>query len=432
MGSYTNPIIVRAALNAKVTFETTNGGYYTLRIANSSNIQVKGPFTLRSGTGYNLDCVNCTNVTVSNFMIYNSTKWAISVTGINIVVSNNFISGCMLITENCTKSFSAQCVKTNAIVPNIPVLSSDVTFENNEIEYSWGMGIDIILCTNCVVRNNYLHDITANAIYIDNAHNVVVEGNRITSSHTMVCGGETHFHAISIGNEDWPPQVLATTNITVRNNFIWGSMFGIAYWGWSTEAYYKDITITHNTLFNLKSAGLAFQAACKVRGKTSNNQFKNNFIYTNYNYYAARVNETDIQFWNISDNVYFAGYNNILKDSWNGTDGNTHSLHFKDNESSPMNFWGGGIYGNCTNESYYKWDVATYCFIPNEKSVLYHNGVLATYTDLDGKILKDYFGCSRSRIYPSIGFAEGVEMCNINGDKYTMVILIVVLVLLFV
>ncbi|ELP86827.1 hypothetical protein EIN_043450 [Entamoeba invadens IP1] len=431
-GTADHPIIIRAALNAAVTFQTFTGSSSVFKVLNSSNIIVEGPFTVRSGTGYSVSVQNSTNVTLSNFKIYNSTNWAMFASGVNIVIKNNYAEDCVMAHENCKTSSWMQCFVTGAIAPKVPILSRNITIENNEITKSWGEGIDIILCTDCTVINNYLHDVFPIEIYIDNAHNVVVENNTLKFSNQSICPQNMQYHAIAIGNEDWPEKVVSTTNITIRNNFIWGSGFGVGYWGWSDVAYYSDIVITQNTFVNVYGLTMGFQNACLVKGKSKNNQFKNNFVYTTYKWYAAVVNETEKNAWNISDNVYYGGYAKIIADSWNGSDGNAHSIHFRENDTAFSDFFKGGYFGNCSNESYYNWKVEKYCFIPHKESVLYHKGVYAKYSHLDGKLDIDGFDCARNEMKPSIGMSEGGYACNLNKAENVFVGILVVLIMIII
>ncbi|ELP84768.1 hypothetical protein EIN_262650 [Entamoeba invadens IP1] len=431
-GTYDKPIIIRSALNAKVTFETFTGDKYVFQVFNSSNIIVEGPFIVRSGTWLSVSARNSTNVTISNFSIYNSTNWAIFASGVNITIKNNFADGCVLAHENCKTDSWLQCFGTAAIDSYAPILSSNIVFENNEIINAWGEAIDVILCTNCVVKNNYLHNNNWCGIYVDNSCNVIIENNemRYDTSHRYSCSKDNRFHGIGIGNEDWPVKCVSTTNITVRNNLVLGAPFGIGYWGWSDVAYYSDITIANNNFVNVDKGALDFKSECVVKGKTRNNQFKNNFIYSTLNQYTAVINKSEENTWNISSNVYYGGYEKILQDTWNGSDGNAHSIHLKENEMSFDTIFQRGLFRNCSNESYYNWDVESYCLIPQKQSILKNKGVFVSYSDLDGKVVTDFFGCARNSLKPSVGMSEGDHVCNIDGTKNLFVVMVVVCTML--
>ncbi|ELP88772.1 hypothetical protein EIN_436420 [Entamoeba invadens IP1] len=429
--TYDRPIIIRAALNSKVIFETKKGDPFVFNIFNSSNILVVGPFIVRSGTYYTVGARNSTNVTLSNFKIYNSTRWAILVSGLHILVSHNYAEDCVMLNSNCRSTSWTQCYATSAINSYVPILSQNITFLNNEITKSWGEGIDIILASNVLVKGNVITDVFPVQIYVDNSKNVVIEGNVLRDTHREFCSNHTEYHAIAIGNESWPPKLVSTVNITIKNNFIWGTRFGIAYWGTSASAYYSDVTISHNTFFNISSSALAFQNSCVVKGKSVNNQFKNNFIYSNYMWNAAIVNSSEASGWNISSNVYVTDYPKVQSDTWNGTDGNTHSIVFKKKDGNPFKFFQRGFFKNCTEDMYFQSNVETYCFVPNMNSSLYHKGVKVTYTNLENKNNEDFFNCVRSNLNPSIGFSEGNAMCFNSGAIYNKVgIIILSLVIL--
>ncbi|ELP85518.1 hypothetical protein EIN_465160 [Entamoeba invadens IP1] len=345
--------------------------------------------------------------------IYNSTMWAIFARGRHIHISNNYVEGCVMRNENCKSTNGwEQCLATNAISAYGPIMSENVTFENNEVYHSWGEGMDLILCSNCIARGNYFHDIFPIMFYSDNGRNLLIENNIFRQSNGSLKGcGSVSYHAISFGNEKWPKDPVATVNMTVKNNFIWGTYNGVSYFGGSDIAHYSDINVIFNTFWKLKGCALQFLEEPVLKGNTNNCVFKNNFVYSPNDYFSAAVNENYTKFWNVSANVYY-GVNRIqLKDTWNGTDGKAHSIRFNLTESGPLEFFGGGAYGNCSNESYWNVDVQTYCFIPNNKSVLYHMGVDAGYKEMEGKIEKDYFGCARNRVRPSIGYSEGDFIC---------------------
>ncbi|ELP91130.1 hypothetical protein EIN_269960 [Entamoeba invadens IP1] len=366
---------------------------------------------------------------MSNFKVFNSSKWAMFATGENILFKNNFIDGCMLNNKNCQIDGWLPCIGTYAISPELPIMSSNITFTDNEVANSWGEAIDLIMCSGCTVKNNYVHDVFPFAIYMDNSQNCVIESNTIKFTNYSICSNYSKYMAIVLGDEVRSTKMVPMLNITIRNNFVWGAQFGVGYWGWNDIAYYSDVTVANNIFFNISMLALGFQTACVVKNKTKNNQFKNNFIYSNYPWGSAIVNESEISTWNISDNVYYGGSNKILEDSWNGTDGMSHSVHFKKEEIGLEQFWQGGLYGNCTNESYFDVNVKPYCFVPYKNSILYHSGVHVKYTDLDGKIDKDYFGFVRNKYKPSIGFAEG--KMDSRANNITVVVFIIILFVLF-
>ncbi|ELP89722.1 hypothetical protein EIN_455420 [Entamoeba invadens IP1] len=321
-GTPTNPIIIRPSLNAKLVFETLIGAYNVFSIFNSSNIQVIGPFIVRNGYHRSVVVENSTNITISNLKIFNSTSWAVYATGVNITVKDSLADGCVLDNLNCRKNSWGQCFSTYAIDPYIPTLSQNINYINNEIVNSYGEAIDIILCTDCVVKNNFIHDVFPIAIYTDNARNLVFANNVITFTNHSICTNNSQYHAIAIGVETWPIKCVSTTNITITNNFIYGASNGVSYWGQSeTCGYYSDITVSNNVFYNITGAAIAFHQDCLVKGKTYNNQFKNNFVFSTYQWEAALVNKNMSNTWNISANIYFKGNKNILKDTWNGTDG---------------------------------------------------------------------------------------------------------------
>ena len=118
-------------------------------------------------------------------------------------------------------------------------------------------------------------------------------------------------------------------------------------------------------------------------------------------------------------------------DTWNGTDGNTHSQLFPFNENtSALTFWNDGIDGDCKNNTHWESDVSITCFMPHEESPLYHHGCKLNNADTDERTTRDFFECPRNKYKPSIGISESLENCNqwSNGSKNEMIIMIITII----
>ena len=249
----------------------------------------------------------------------------------------------------------SQCISTGDISENPLIISERITIKNNSITNSWGEGIDVILTTDCIVTGNRIRNCYAVFIYVDNAKHVTIEKNEMRQTNQTMEGCKEKTHGIALGNEDWPINKVPVTNINIRNNFEYGAMNGVCYWGETEIDYYSDVSVTHNTFWNLYGCGLQFNRQCVPGDKTFNNEFKNNLFYVLSYYFSALINENFINEWQVSGNAYYGIDRVYVQDTWNGTNGNGFSVAYPfNNQTSPYTFFQGGFYGNCSNEMYTK------------------------------------------------------------------------------
>ncbi len=133
---------------------------------------------------------------------------------------------------------------------------------------------------NGVIRGNHVYNIdsfgnpaygserSAGGIYVDGGTGIVIEQNRV---HTADIG-------IELASEH---SGKATSNVTVRNNFIYNNLeAGISIGGYDTaRGSTINCKIVNNTLFNNASLSDAWGSELNIQYDTRNNIIKNNIFY---------------------------------------------------------------------------------------------------------------------------------------------------------
>jgi len=145
----------------------------------------------------------------------------------------------------------------------------------------------------------------------------------------------------------------------------------------------EDILFENNTIEDLwrESIDNILCINCIVRGKSFNNESKNNFFYLK-DTYSIYINWSDNKTLNISSNVYYWVNKFPINDSLNRIDGNTYSQVFPFNDNiSILTFLNDGIDGEFKNETYLKSDVSITCFMQHKNSSLYHHCVKVNNVD---------------------------------------------------
>ena len=416
------PITIRAKKGATVIFDCTgNTESYIVgfEIAHSSNYKVIGPFIIKNCQNISVAVSQANNVLISNFKIYNSYNWAIMASGNNVIIENNYIEECVTANKNCNNQWK-QCVASEGF--NEITLSTNFIIKNNTIINTYGEGIDITSTDGAIVSNNKIINVFPSGIYVDNGKNVIIEKNIVIhqSAKSFCEKYPYNFHSYSVASENWVKKPIPIVNITIKNNFAWGCSQGIGFWGDSDENYYVNLSIVHNTFFNLQYAAMSFGNKCK---KTpSGNQIKNNFFMSKYNNSGIYINNQDLSSWDIGGNIYYGldkiGIPDTLKINNKST-----SMAFPYNTSVKKFF----DRSSCSLESYNKSDVDINCYIPDYNSILYHSGIQTNFS------VKDFYDSIRNKKNPSIGMFEG-GILNSSGNKgsYTAVIVIIIVIIIIV
>lgn len=400
-GTVDNPIIFRPAKNAKVIIDgsstTLSQDVSILSFKNLNYVNIEGPIEIKNSNKGGVEVIDSQNVKISGLTIHDTQKWGMVVSGDYIEVENNEVYNCVLDNTNSkANSGWSSCMMSWARNYNQGKMSSFVTWKSNKIYNGWGEGLNLILCENCVAKSNTVTDAFSVLLYMDNARNVLIDGNilrQTDDSHNNV----NNFRAcgIAFGNEDWMSNPINTENITIANNLIIGTRMGFGYWSFNNY-YYTDIKIYHNTMWNTLGAAL-YISSPKNFGKAKNCEAINNFLYIQDQYWSIDIGKTEKSNWVIKNNYYYGSDNAVSDCQGKWTSSVEVSSIFK---ADPKY--------DCKNAYFKDLTISENCFYPSLTGSELKNGLYVN-------IAKDFFGCDRNKKSTTIGFSES-STCGNNDN----------------
>ena len=410
-GTESQPITVRPAAGETVVFDGSSVSYDEevafVSFYRVSNFIIEGPIEIRNSAQGGFQVIESINVKVSGLHIHNVKKWGLLVSGENIVVEDNHVHDCVMSNEYSTADYGwSQCVMTWAWDYNRGEMSKNVVWQRNNIHDAWGEGIDVILCDNCVARQNTITNTFSVIIYVDNSRNVVIEDNVLRQTTEKYNNNKGFRPAgIAIGNENWMSHPIPITNVTIKNNLVIGSRIGVGYWGWSN--YYSNIKIYHNTFWRIIGAALYIDSPSQ-QGKAQDCEARNNFFYISDKYWAGTVGYNEKNGWTFGSNFWYGMSWLPLSD----TGSTTSKAQDMGNVQPDQLFYADPAY-NCDNNNYWNnKEIAKECFRPSVKPVSWYNLNKSGTRIVKDSVTDDFFGCSRNQNSPSIGLAETTTMCS--------------------
>ena len=410
-GTESQPITVRPAAGETVVFDGSSVSYDEevafVSFYRVSNFIIEGPIEIRNSAQGGFQVIESVNVKVSGLHIHNVKKWGLLVSGENIVVEDNHVHDCVMSNEYSTADYGwSQCVMTWAWDYNRGEMSKNIVWQRNNIHDAWGEGIDVILCDNCVARQNTITNTFSVIIYVDNSRNVVIEDNVLRQTTEKYNNNKGFRPAgIAIGNENWMSHPIPITNVTIKNNLVIGSRIGVGYWGWSN--YYSNIKIYHNTFWRIIGAALYIDSPSQ-QGKAQDCEARNNFFYISDKYWAGTVGYNEKNGWTFGSNFWYGMSWLPLSD----TGSTTSKAQDMGNVQPDQLFYADPAY-NCDNNNYWNnKEIAKECFRPSVKPVSWYNLNKSGTRIVKDSVTDDFFGCSRNQNSPSIGLAETTTMCS--------------------
>lgn len=410
-GTESQPITVRPAAGETVIFDGSNESYDEevafVSFYRVSNFIIEGPIEIRNSAQGGFQVIESINVKVSGLHIHNVKKWGLLVSGDNIVVEDNHVHDCVMSNEYSTADYGwSQCVMTWAWDYNRGEMSKNIVWQRNNIHDAWGEGIDVILCDNCVARQNTITNTFSVIIYVDNSRNVVIEDNVLRQTTEKYNNNKGFRPAgIAIGNENWMSHPIPITNVTIKNNLVYGSRIGVGYWGWSN--YYSNIKIYHNTFWRIIGAALYIDSPSQ-QGKAQDCEARNNFFYISDKYWAGTVGYNERNGWTFGSNFWYGMSWLPLSD----TGATTSKAQDMGNVQPDQLFYADPAY-NCDNNNYWNnKEIAKECFRPSVKPVSWFNLNKSGTRIVKDSVTDDFFGCTRNQNSPSIGLAESASICS--------------------
>ena len=393
-GSEGKPIIIRSATYADIVF-SGNQNSCIFNGERTSYISIEGPMIFKNAL-CGIKILNGNNINITGIIVTDMKEHGIVISGKNHYIYNNTISSCSL----KTKEIPAEQRYGYRWKPGIeiyeynylyqPSYSRNVTIKDNIIRDSYGEGIRINFCDECVIIKNNITNTLNMSIYIYSSSDSIVDKNliRVTSNLYNSADGR----ACGIGMTPKYDEII--DNITITNNIIIGARVGIFFFPDCSRGGYDKIKIFHNTLWNISQTPVRFDETINVPKEC---EMKNNFIYVN----EAKEFESKSS-WSFGYNLYYNTYD-VPEIYYDTTSKAAKQL----NISTIFNTIKG-----CNN---YDVNIDAKCFHPSKnpgKFKLYHSG-----TPLTNIVYWDYSYCYRAySIAPSIGAFEFPQGCSEDID----------------
>ena len=395
-GTTSNPITLRAAQGASVTFTGTSSNCI-FHFSNIKNFHIEGPFELKNAL-CGIKAMDVTNVKISNLKIHDTQQHGIVISGENNEVSYNEIYNCVLENKYVgkTKEYGwSQCVAAWGKNYN-NLFSKGILFKNNKIYNAYGEGLDFLKCDNCSSISNEITNGFSMNIYLDASRNIILDKNilRVTSDEYDTKWGS----ACGIGLASESGNEYNIDNVLITNNIIIGTRMAIYFFQIGRGGYNK-IKILHNTMWNVGTTTLWFK-------QPDNNpidcELKNNLIYIE-NWIADFLPKSS---WKIGNNYYYNVYN--VPDKYYDTEGGSKAA-----KNTNLN----DIFNNNGNCNYFDKNIDVNCLRPKSKYQddwfnLYKTGSVSSTIVND-----DFFGCERSNKNPSIGALEYSKGCSEEKEE---------------
>lgn len=214
-------------------------GGQPLRIA-GRHVRVRG-FEVRSSEN---QCVHVSgeDVWVEDLEVHDCVSHGVQLGGVDLVARGLVVHDAVLENQGEQGAWGSGL--------KVKVGGEGVLIERNHVFHNWGEGIAVTRGVDVEVRDNWSHDNYAVNIYIDNAHEVLVEANLVSSD------GRSHLQSgerpvgIMLGEEyyeGWGPQLA---KVTIQNNLIFACGYGIGWWGAEIDGGGLDsVAILHNTIW---------------------------------------------------------------------------------------------------------------------------------------------------------------------------------------
>ncbi|CAH1192434.1 hypothetical protein PAECIP111891_00298 [Paenibacillus allorhizoplanae] len=156
------------------------------------------------------------------------------------------------------------------------------TIKNSTIYHNWGEGVGLWYNTHDVVlEDNVIYDNYALEVYVDKAHDVIIQRNFIyNTGNAIYFRGGSPSMGIAIADEPFQ-SFTAGYNRKIINNFLKGNSKNFAYWntGLATGTRLDNDMIAGNTFIDSTSTNISITGgASHVNTRIENNIFKSNTV----------------------------------------------------------------------------------------------------------------------------------------------------------
>ena len=301
-GTAAQPIVIRPHGGETVILDGTGASISTtdsiINIMSAKHLVFEG-FEIRNSTGRGLSTYESEYITVRNNRIHETYKRGMGGSGNYLIFEGNEVWRAVLENENAAVGEGnggwAAAVSTN-VWWSTKAPSSYITFRNNHIHDSWGEGLIPLHAENVLIEGNRIHDTFSINLYLDNTRNTRVLGNYLystTSTYNRPSRG-IPANGISLANEGYDYPAVPLNNITIANNVVAGTGYGIGFWyddsNASFENSYRNLTIGYNVIYNTHREALNFDAVPSNKQQPENVLLQNNILYEGQNGRSLNVN----------------------------------------------------------------------------------------------------------------------------------------------
>lgn len=300
-GTESQPVVYTTYNNEKVIIDGTglqiaeNDALVNLNQVN--NIQFIG-FEVVNSSGRGINAYNSNNILIKNNIVHETMFKAIGGSGSNITIDGNeTYNAAMVNAKGVMGTHGWPQVISSAKKPDGSA-STNFNITNNYIHDSWGEGIDLIALDGGIISGNRIRDTFSVLLYLDNAKNILIDGNYLSAYDPDYYRDGYPARAIMISSENCcsTNPSFNLDNITISNNLIVNTKSAIRYWQGELKKPYSNMKIYYNTLISsIKEPTIYFDSTT-----TTNNELKNNIIF-------GSIAFPDSANWTILSNNWLSG-----------------------------------------------------------------------------------------------------------------------------
>lgn len=225
--------------------------YYTIRGINIIN-----------SPGYGIYFSGCNDLTIREFKIEGSYNCIIKGWGNNDTIENCIFTNNCLINEN-----GALCLLGKGWPAGVEVgvdntgtiPSRNLVLQNNKVSRTWGEGIYVIGCLDCIIENNEIYNNFSVNLGIGRSRKIIARNNYIYTSNDSLNRPDNNNRAygISMANEmAAPTNGFFVDSITIADNIVAGCRAGIRFWldpsNPSDSNAYSHVGIYYNVFSDIR------------------------------------------------------------------------------------------------------------------------------------------------------------------------------------
>lgn len=337
---------------------------------------------------YGIRVSNSSYLNIKHNRIHNTARHGVTINGCHITAEKNEIWNTSLRNRDGYASSHDAALASWVQMWN-GKRSVDINFINNYVHDNWGECIIALHVNHAVVSGNLVRDCFSTNVYIDNAEDVMVNGNYIYATSDKYNRAGERAAGIMMAVEDYTGNEYVKytstmlNRITISNNIVGRLSVGVKYSHKGIKNgnnSYDNVLVSHNIIKDIFMTAVRFEDP-PAATPGDNNALRNNVIYNSYQSIAVGLNSHADRF--LVDNNIFP----------NGVPGGLRSDNSGSNMAGDPGFVSPVIGGSCFG----------FRVKPGSKAKWKGKGGDAW------KVPFDYWGRWRNNNSPSIGIWEPYE-----------------------